>query len=266
MFELIQTPPFLIPFVAILGGIFGSFANVVIYRMPEGKSVVWPGSHCPKCGTKIRWFQNIPMISWLMLRGRCGSCKKGIPFRYFLVEFLMAALFGLAAGIFGWSVQLIEALPFIFGLVTCSFIDLDHYLLPDKFTLSGVVIGLVGATLNPHRSFMEALIGVLIGGGFLWLIAYAYFAVRGKDGLGGGDIKLLAWVGAVLGWQSIPFVVLFASLTGAVIGVIVAARSKDGFSKPIPFGPFLATGALLYLFRVGSHLTQLYFEFHGLEF
>lgn len=176
----------------------------------------------------------------------------------------MATLFLIAGYVLGPTPTLLESLPFIFALVTSSVIDLDHYLLPDKFTLSGIVIGLVGALLNPDRSFQAAALGVLLGGGFLWAIAYLYYAARNREGLGGGDIKLLAWIGAVLGWQAIPFVILFASVTGAVIGVVMAMRSKEGFNKPIPFGPFLAAGALLFQLGFGSSWTRWYLELHGL--
>jgi len=195
---------------------------------------------------------------------------------------LMAALFMVAYLQMGWSWTLLESLIFIFSLVTVSFIDLDHMILPDTFTLSGIVIGLLGALLNPEREFLDSVYGVLLGGGFLWAIAYLYFVVRKREGMGGGDIKLLAWTGAVLGWKAIPFVILVASLLGSVVGIGMAllavrgrtsesanenkavAEDSEVASFAIPFGPFLALGALLYLLLDGAELARLYLEWHGL--
>jgi leader peptidase (prepilin peptidase)/N-methyltransferase len=186
----------------------------------------------------------------------------------------MAALFGVAFFQIGWSWSLLEALIFIFGLVTVSFIDFDHMILPDKFTLPGIVIGLIGALLNPERDFLSAIYGVLLGGGFLWAIAYLYALIRQREGMGGGDIKLLAWVGAVLGWKSVPFVILIASIFGSVVGVgamLFAKKSTEkSTEKPepeafaIPFGPFLATAALIYLLLDGERVIAWYLELHKL--
>lgn len=191
----------------------------------------------------------------------------------------MSALFAAAFYRFGWSWTLLEALIFIFGLVTVSFIDLDHMILPDKFTLPGIVIGLLGAALNPEREFLPAFYGVLLGGGFLWAIAYLYAVIRNREGMGGGDIKLLAWIGAVLGWQSVPFVILVASLFGSVIGVasmLWSVRKKSAQPSEssgeedsvgtfaIPFGPFLAGAALLYLLVDGQRIIDWYLDLHQL--
>ncbi len=160
----------------------------------------------------------------------------------------------------GLNWLLFEYLIFAFGLITASFIDLDHMILPDEFTLSGIVLGLLGALLNPERDFWPALGGVLLGGGSLWAVAVIYSAWRKQEGMGGGDIKLIAWIGAVLGWTSVPFVVIASSLLGSVIGLIILARSKEGLSKAIPFGPYLALGAFLYIF-CGEELTDIYIRF-----
>ena len=261
-------------YLFLLGACLGSFGNVVIYRMPLGKSVVRPGSACGSCGKPIRFYHNIPILSWFLLRGRCANCKQKYSIRYAMVELLTAVLFALAWQRYGWSWTLIEALIFIFSLVVVSFIDLDHMILPDKFTLSGIVIGLAGAALNPERSFMDAVYGVLLGGGFLWAIAYFYFILRKREGMGGGDIKLLAWIGAVLGWQSVPFVILVASVFGSVVGiatVLVRSRtqagdeSEDVPSFAIPFGPFLASAALVYLLTDGASWIDWYLQMHGLS-
>lgn len=241
----------------ILGLLFGSFGNVVILRLPEAKSFVWGRSHCPKCQNTIRWWQNIPVISFLLLRGKCGFCQGKISIRYPIVELLMGCLFALVFYYYGWSWTTLEYLLFVFGLVVVSFIDLDHMILPDVFTLSGVVIGLSGAALNPERSFLDALLGVLIGGGLLWFVAALYYQLRKEDGLGGGDIKLLAWVGAVLGWSSVPFVVLIASLLGSFIGLSWAFMHNKGMRAAIPFGPYLSLGAIVYMLW-GTQIGQMY--------
>lgn len=271
-------------YIAVLGACLGSFANVVIFRLPAGLSVVRPGSFCWSCKTPIKFRHNIPILGWFLLGGKCANCKTPYSFRYPAVEILMSVLFVAALYRFGWSWTLLEALIFVFGLVTVSFIDLDHMILPDKFTLPGIVIGLIGAGLNPEREFLPAMYGVLLGGGFLWAIAYLYALIRKREGMGGGDIKLLAWIGAVLGWQSIPFVILVASLFGSVVGVgtmLWTSRRKPAMaldgpvsseSEPdegvgtfaIPFGPFLAGAALIYLLVDGQRIIDWYLDLHQL--
>ncbi|XGC81561.1 A24 family peptidase [Bdellovibrio bacteriovorus] len=235
-------------FFFVLGAIFGSFANVIIYRLPKDESVVKPRSYCYACKTPIKWYDNIPIFSWFILKGRCRHCKAKYSFRYPLVELIMAALFALSFYYLGFSWSLIEYLIFIFGLVVCTFIDLDHMILPDEFTLSGIVIGLVGAALNPHREFMDAFWGVLMGGGFLWGMAYIYYLLTKNEGMGGGDIKLLAWIGALLGWKAIPFVIMTSAIVGSVVGLFMARKQNAGLKTVIPFGPYLALGAIIYLF------------------
>lgn len=257
--------PFFSIVLFVFGALLGSFANVVIYRLPLGKSIAWPGSHCMKCNAPVAWYNNVPIFAWCWLRGKCATCREPFSVRYPLVELLMAALFAFAGERLGPSYTLIEALIFIFMLVTVSFIDLDHMILPDKFTLPGIAIGLIGAALNPEREFLPAVYGVILGGGFLWSIAYIYFALRNREGMGGGDIKLLAWIGAVLGWHSIPIVILLSSIIGSLVGLIIAARTKDGMSLAIPFGPYLAGAALVYLLCDGSSWAHWYLALHGFE-
>jgi leader peptidase (prepilin peptidase)/N-methyltransferase len=232
----------------VFGAIFGSFANVVIYRLPSEESIVLPASHCYSCKKPIKWYDNVPIFSWFILRGKCRNCSAKFSFRYPLVELIMAGLFVLAYHYAGFSWTLLEYLLFIFGLVCCTFIDIDHMILPDEFTLSGIVIGLVGAALNPQRDFLEAFFGVLMGGGFLWAMAYVYFLFTKQEGMGGGDIKLLAWIGALLGWKAIPFVIMSSAIIGSVIGLIAARKQGAGLKTVIPFGPYLALGAVIYLF------------------
>lgn len=241
----------------IFGCLWGSFANVVIHRWPLQESFVRGRSRCPKCRNRIAWWDNVPVFSYIFLRGKCRTCGGPISFRYPLVELTMGALFACVFYQFGWSWLTLEYLIFVFGLVTVSFIDLDHMLLPDIFTLSGLVIGLIGAALNPERSFLSAFVGALVGGGILWAVAVLYFALRKEEGMGGGDIKLLAWIGALLGVSSLPVVLLFASLWGSFFGVAFMVFRQSNLRTAIPFGPYLALGALFYLF-FGEFTHQLY--------
>lgn len=259
MSELIEALPweFLAAVFFVLGAVWGSFANVIILRWPKNESVVKPRSRCLKCGTLIRWYDNIPIFSWFILRGRCRKCGERFSFRYPLVEFLTGLLFLAAFWKFGLSWTSLEMLFFLFGLVVVTFIDFDHFLLPDIFTLSGIVLGLLGSFINPERTVMDSLLGIFLGGGFLWALAYFYYLVRNEEGLGGGDIKLLAWIGAVLGWEAVPFVIVASSISGSIVGLIVAYRQKKGMKTMIPFGPYLAFGAVLYIFA-GESLAKLY--------
>lgn len=241
----------------VFGLCLGSFANVLIWRLPRGESFTWSRSRCPSCGKLIAWYDNIPVLSYILLRGRCRNCKTAISLRYPVVELITAFVFLGIFNRYGFSWLTLEYCWFAFGLITVSFIDLDHMILPDVFTLSGIVIGLVGAALNPDRSFYSSLIGVLLGGGFLWAVAWLYYVLRGQEGMGGGDIKLLGWIGAVLGWKSIPFIILFSSVLGSFVGIIIAIRSKGNLTTAIPFGPYLAIGALFHLFG-GDQLSDWY--------
>lgn len=246
-------------YFVIFGLLLGSFANVVIYRWPLGLSVVKPRSHCFQCKNLVRWYDNIPVLSWLLLRGKCRHCKAQISIRYPLVEILMGVLFGWVYVEYGWTFTTLEYCIFIFGLVAASFIDIDHFLLPDVITLSGIVIGVLGSLINPERTLVDSLLGVVLGGGFLWSVAYFYFVFRKEEGMGGGDIKLLAWIGAILGFKAIPFVILTSTILGSVFGVILNWKSKEGLKSVIPFGPYLALGALIHIFG-GKGLGEWYFS------
>jgi len=231
------------PFFFVIGAVFGSFANVVVLRLPSNESLLTP-SHCRKCQARISWADNIPIFSYIIRRGRCRQCGESFSPRYAIVEALMGALFLAAYLKLGMSWFLLEFLIFTFMAVTASVIDLDHFILPDVFTLGGLGIALVGAALNPERYFMDALIGFLAGGGLLYATAYLYFKIRGQEGMGGGDIKLLAWIGALLGWQAILFVVISSAVLGSLFGVARMIIAKKSLQEPIPFGPFLVAGAL----------------------
>ena len=247
-------------FVGVLGLVLGSFANVLIVRLPHRESVISPRSHCRSCQSLVRWFDNIPVMSWLILRGKCRQCRQFISWKYPLVELLMGLLFAYTVYHLGGQWFTLEVLFFVFCVVTASFIDLDHYILPDVLTLSGIVVGLLGAAINPQRMLLDALLGVLMGGGSLWLVAYIYYAWKKVEAVGGGDIKLLAWAGALLGGKGIPFVIITASLLGSVVGIIVSFKAENGLQTKIPFGPYLAFGALLYIF-CGEALMDWYWGF-----
>ena len=243
---ILQEPIVFELWVGFFGLLLGSFANVVIYRLPLGLSVIRPRSACPSCKAQVLWKDNVPLVSWLLLKGQCRQCRAPISARYPTVEILTGLLFFLQARAHGLSWTLLEMLILTFGLVTISFIDLDHMIIPDEFSLSGIVFGLAGALLNPDREFFDALVGFLVGGGFLYAVAVIYSKIRGEEGLGGGDIKLLGWTGAVLGWKSVPFTILAGSIVGSVVGILVGLKMKSGLKTQLPFGPYLAGAALLF--------------------
>lgn len=242
-----------------VGLLLGSFANVLILRVPEGKNFVSDRSRCRSCNQVVAWFDNIPVLSYFILRGKCRKCGSKFSPRYPLVEALTGGLFAITVYFFGLSWTTLELLIFFYGLIVITFIDLDHFLIPDIFSLPGIAIGLLGAALNPERAFFDAFVGCFLGGGFLWSIAVLYEKLRKVEGMGGGDIKLLAWIGAVLGWSSLPFVILSSSLIGGIVGILMMRKSADVMKSVIPFGPFLALGSVLYVFW-GSELMNQYFR------
>jgi len=243
------------------GSIFGSFANVLIYRMQhETRLNLFNQSYCPNCKYPIPFYLNIPILAWFLLRGRCQNCKVPFSFRYPFVEFLMTVLFVALFLCIGWKWFLLEALIFTFALVVASFIDKDQMILPDSLTLSGIVLGLLGAWLNPERMFLDSFLGCILGGLILLFVAYTYYWFRKQEGIGGGDIKLLAWIGAVLGWQSVVFVLMVASFLGTFVGFfLILCDKRFHFKTAIPFGPYLAIAALFYIFL--RDLESLYLRF-----
>ncbi len=253
--------------VFLFGLLWGSFLNVVIHRMPLGESVVTPRSRCPGCKKLIRWYRNIPVLSWIMLRARCGDCGTKISARYPAVELITAVLFTAAVA---WRPENPVAWPFYFyflaSLVACTFIDIDHWILPDKITLPGIAVGLAGSVVigffGPQDGLIPAVLdsffGVLVGGGILYLVATGYRLYAGKDGLGGGDIKFLAMIGAFLGIKGALATLILSSFLGSFLGILlIVARGKKG-ETAIQFGPFLALGALAAFF-FGGDLWQWYF-------
>lgn len=263
---LLNDPLLSVILLFVVGAMLGSFGNVCIYRIPKGENIAFPSSHCQKCKYQIPWYLNIPIFGWLIIRGRCANCKEPVSFRYPLVEFLVGMAFVMLYLRYGWSWTLLEYSVFVWGLIISSFIDYDHMILPDVFTLSGIVLGLAGSVLNPERDYYDALVGVVFGGGFLLLISYSYYMIRKIEGLGGGDIKLLAWVGAYLGWQAIPFTLFCASFFGLIVGVTYIKLSKQDMQTGIPFGPFLSLGALIYTFWDVQPIFSFLFPFTASSF
>jgi leader peptidase (prepilin peptidase)/N-methyltransferase len=240
----------------IFGAAIGSFLNVCIWRIPEEKSIVFPSSHCPKCGKSIRPFDNIPVLSWLILRGRCRDCGEPISPRYPLVEILTALLSLILFWKYGLSLQYLAAFLFAAALVVITFIDFDHQIIPDVISLPGIPVFFLLAVFVMGIGFLDALIGMIIGGGFLYLVAVGYELVAKREGMGGGDIKLLAMIGAFLGWKSLFFVVFMSSILGALVGIVLIMIKGKDMKYAVPFGPFLSIAAVMYLF-VGSELTHL---------
>ncbi len=245
-------------FAFIFGLILGSFLNVCIYRIPLEKSIVRPPSHCPNCGKRIRFYDNIPLLSYIMLLGKCRYCRAPIPVRYPIVE-LITGLLSLALFIrYGLGYQFFIFLSFSASLVVISFIDLHHKIIPDIISIPGIFLGLAVSLIFDHIRWLDSLIGILGGGGFLFLIAIAFEKLTGKEGMGGGDVKLLAMIGAWMGWKTLPFIILISSLTGTVMGGGSLLIARQGLRVRIPFGPFLALGALVYLF-FGKELVSWYY-------
>jgi len=233
----------------ILGSFFGSFANVLIYRMQkEEKLDLFKRSYCPHCHYKIPFYLNIPLFSWFLLRASCANCSKKISYRYPLVEFFMSLAFSVLFLSIGWKWFLLESLIFTFCLFVASMIDLDQMILPDSLTLSGILLGLLGAFFNPERAFFDSFYGILMGGGSLFFVSFVYYLLRKQEGLGGGDIKMMAWIGAVLGWEALFFVLMSSCLAGTLIGLLIMLQSnKNLLQTALPFGPYLALSAFFYI-------------------
>jgi len=234
---------------AVLGAIVGSFLNVVIIRLPqEGASIVFPASHCPSCQSPIYWYDNIPVLSFVLLRGRCRTCSTRISWQYPLVEVTMAVL--ATALYYRFSLSIPFGIYFVFcgALLSVIFIDFHHQIIPDRISLPGIVLGFLISFYNPLVTWQSSGLGLLVGGGILYAIAASYYLFTKREGMGGGDIKLLAMIGAFLGWQSLPFVVFSSSVMGSLVGIGAMLKQKKGGKTVIPYGPFLSIAALIYLF------------------
>jgi leader peptidase (prepilin peptidase)/N-methyltransferase len=229
--------------LGVLGLVVGSFLNVCIYRLPRGQSVNWPGSRCTTCDRSLAWYENIPVLSWVVLRGRCRTCGEHISVMYPIVEAITAALFIAGYFIYGWTPLLAVRLAFTCAMVVLFVIDLQHYLLPNVITVPGIVIGFALSLVLPP-GWKASLIGLIAGGGLLFAIAEAWYRFRGIEGLGMGDVKMLAMIGAFLGWKLMLVTLVLSSFAGSLIGVGAIAMGRGGMKSMLPFGTFLAVGAL----------------------
>jgi len=231
-----------VPIAAAFGAIVGSFLNVCIHRLPRGKSIVWPASACPACGRELSWFENIPLVSYTVLRGRCRSCRAPISARYPVVELATALLFAACAWAYGPTLLFVSRVLFGSALIVLFAIDLEHHLLPNVVTLPGIIVGFVFSLFLPP-GWLDSLIGLVVGGGGLFLIAEGYYRLRHEEGLGMGDVKMLAMIGAFLGWKLTIVTLMMASFAGSIIGLLLIATRRGDMKYALPFGTFLALGA-----------------------
>jgi leader peptidase (prepilin peptidase)/N-methyltransferase len=253
-------------FVFILGSIIGSFLNVCIVRMPKEESVVLPRSHCVSCKKTIPWYDNIPLISFFLLKGKCRFCKTNISMRYVLVELLTAVSFFGFYRYFGLDAILWPYLVMLSGFIIATFVDIEHRIIPDEVTIGGMVVGLLFSLAVPqlHQTDqhliggLRSLIGILIGGGSIYLMGLIGDFLFKKESMGGGDVKFMAMVGAFLGWKLALLAFFIAPFFGAVVGIVVKIRTKESL---IPYGPFLVIGSLIALFfskEIFAWLFNLY--------
>ncbi len=268
-------------FIVLFGLCIGSFLNVCIYRLPASRSLARPRSSCPKCGYMIRFYDNIPVISFLILRARCRKCGYPISFRYPLIEMLTGFLALSVYLKFGLTVEAIVYFIFLSSLVVVTFIDIDHQIIPNRISLPGIPIFFAASFLIPSVGFVESILGIVSGGGILFLVAWFYERVKKIEGMGFGDVKLLAMIGALVGWKGVLFTIASSSAAGTLTGVIImvpkaisgirSATRETGRDKTspnffktvlkakIPYGPFLALGAAIYVF-FGPELIRWYFR------
>ena len=231
--------------VFILGTLFGSFANVCIYRLPQRLSIIFPGSHCPFCQEALRPWQNIPLLSYLLLGGQCARCKAAISLRYPLIELSNGLLYTFLYYQYHLSVQTVVFALLTTALLIVSCIDLAHTIIPDAITLPGIVVGLGSSLWLTPVGLRNAVLGVVLGGGLFLLMAILSVVILKREGMGGGDIKLIAMLGAFLGWHAVLVTIFLAAVLGAAVGLALILLRRKGRREPLPFGPFLALGALL---------------------
>lgn len=281
IYLLQNSPAFFISFCSVLGLAAGSFLNVVIYRLPKmlerewrqqcvelrgetveaspSYNIVAPRSACPSCGHKITPLENIPVISYVILRGRCSQCRESISPRYPIIEVFTGSISGFIAWHFGYGFAAFAALTFAWAMIALAFIDMDTQLLPDDITLPLLWGGLLVNLGDGFTDIGSAVIGAVAGYLILWSVHWGYKLITGKEGMGYGDFKLLAVIGAWLGWQMLPLVILFSSIAGAIVGLGLILIAKHGRHVPIPFGPYLVFAGFLALFW-GNELSRAYFS------
>lgn len=241
----------------VFGALVGSFLNVCIIRLPKEESIITPGSHCPHCKKAIKFYDNVPLVSYLLLRGECRYCKNTISFQYPLVEGITALSSLFLFMRFGPSLSYLVYFAFVTALIVITVIDLYHQIIPDMISLPGIGVGLLASLIFPHIAFLDSLRGVLWGGGSLFLVATLYQWFFKREGMGGGDVKLLAMIGAFLGWKAVILTILLSSLIGSISGIIIMVLKGKDFKYAIPFGPFLSLGAVIALF-FGENIIRWY--------
>lgn len=246
----------------LFGLLFGSFLNVVIYRVPLGISLLRP-SECPGCDGPIAWHRNVPVLAWILLRGRCADCGTGISIRYPLVELAGGLLLAASVAQWGLTVSAFAVALFSYLMLVLALIDVDHRILPNVITLPGAVVGLALAFVDPLVDWLDALIGGFLGGGLLYFVAWGYLKFRGREGMGMGDVKMMLLVGSFLGWQGALMTIFIGSLLGSVIGVaLISLSSRKGWEYALPFGTFLAAAGVLVAFR-GPQIFAWYWSTFG---
>ena len=230
--------------VALVGLCAGSFLNVCIYRLPRRESVAWPASRCTTCNRALSWYENIPVVSWIVLRGRCRTCRAPVSWMYPIVEIVTALIFVSSYVLYGFTPTAAVRSVFACALIVLFVTDLQHHILPNIITVPGIAIGFVLSLFLPP-GWRDSLIGIAVGGGTLFAIAEAYYRVRNQEGLGMGDVKLLGMIGAFLGWKLVLLTLILASFAGSVAGVVLIASGRGSMKYALPFGTFLAVGALI---------------------
>jgi leader peptidase (prepilin peptidase) / N-methyltransferase len=247
-------------FVATLGLAVGSFLNVCIHRLPQRQSVFWPASHCPNCNRPLHWYENIPVASYLALRGRCSGCRVRIAPTYPIVELATAALFVFWYLHFGPGLLLASRLLFAAAMLVLFVVDLRHHILPNVITIPGIAVGFI-FSLFVAPGPLSSLLGILIGGGVLFILGEAYLRLRGEEGLGMGDVKMLAMIGAFLGWELMLLTLVISSFLGALVGMAMIVTRKGGLRYALPYGTFLAVGAL-FSAVAGDRIIAWYLAFY----
>jgi len=246
--------------VFVLGTLLGSFANVCIYRLPQRLSVVFPGSHCPSCQEALRPWHNIPLLSYVLLGGRCATCKTTISPRYPLVELCNGLLYVFLYHQYHFSVQSLVLALLATALLIVSWIDIVYMIIPDTITLPGIVVGIGTSLWLTPVGVGNAVLGVVLGGGLFLLMAVLSVVILHREGMGGGDIKLIAMVGAFLGWQAVLVTIFLGAVLGAFVGIVLMLLRRQGRKEPLPFGPFLALGALLAMVWGDTMLTWYFYH------
>jgi leader peptidase (prepilin peptidase)/N-methyltransferase len=233
--------------IFVLGLIIGSFSNVCIYRIPRNESVIYPASHCPKCRTTIKPVDNIPLLSYLLLKGRCRNCGSKISIQYPVVEFLTGLIYLIIYLIYGLSIQSLVYIILSSALIIITFIDLQEQIIPDIISLPGIVVGLILSFIVPYMSFINSALGALVGGGIILIIAWVGSIIFKKEAMGGGDVKLAAMIGTFLGWRYTIISLFLGFFLGALIGIILIITKIKKREDAIPFGPFIALGSIITL-------------------